>query len=269
MKYVFHIGERCNSLDVLKNANLLSGMNIFSGLYISFSSVVSILKHNFHNFENNIVKFCIATLSDVKTIEFIRSDTLDQNTKDIIVKELQKGKFKFFFKENYYKHAPYCIQLDYTDICNVSLEDLYFCKNKYCLMPNSDYSNLDTFTRRKNRFVACLNECPKETLLVYMDKLTHTDQLSSFINNIKEMYDFEYPLFYIIPFYNDDNTEENDKIIKHKNITFCCVLFKNLEYQKQNNPNDDNATYLYKKEYNKILEILKETYNLTNITKTF
>lgn len=47
INYSFHIGQRCQSLFFLNQNNFLSGLNCFSGIYISFDSVLSIINNNF------------------------------------------------------------------------------------------------------------------------------------------------------------------------------------------------------------------------------
>jgi len=47
-----------------KSNNLLSDMNCFSGMYISFNAVIDIISNNFKNLENNIVKFKICDLGN-------------------------------------------------------------------------------------------------------------------------------------------------------------------------------------------------------------
>ena len=75
INYSFHIGGRCQSLAFLTNNKLLSGYNCFSGIYTSFKSAINVIKNNFEDFENHIVKFKISELkNNNSSIKFIRCD---------------------------------------------------------------------------------------------------------------------------------------------------------------------------------------------------
>ena len=104
INFVYHIGERCNLLAHLVNSNLLSGMNCFSGLYISFNSVIDIIKNDYNNFENNIVKFKILQLKNIEdnSIVFIRCIDYDQEELNKIKNLILNCDWNFFYKENYY-----------------------------------------------------------------------------------------------------------------------------------------------------------------------
>ena len=271
IKYCFHIGERCNSLAHFKNNNLLYSFNCFSGLYISFNSVIQIIKNNFNNFENNIAKFKIAELKDTLDVQFIRCD-INIDELNEIKNLLINNNFDFFYKENFYKNHNYCINLTYTDKSNFLKNDMYFYNNNYCIMPNSDYNDdecLNTYYRRKNRFQECLNnQNPELILLIYMDKLVIDTDINLKITDVVNQYQLKYKLFYIIPIYSiNEKNLENEKIINIDNITFYTIYFSSLEFQKNNNPNDDNALGLYPEEYNKITLTIKECYNFDNLVK--
>ena len=270
INYVFHIGGRCQSLAFLQDNNLLTGYNCFSGTYLSFKTAIDIIKNNFNDFENNIVKFNISELkNDNDNIKFIRchdySDEKIVNIKNI----LKENDFNFFFKKNYYYYADYCINLKYTDIENLTINDLFYWKNNYLVLPNTDYSSdvqIDTFNRRKERFKNCLeNNNSEKILLVFMDTLTIDSDVDKKINNVIDIYTIQYNLFYIIPIYNDNEKNmNNEKITKINNITFYTIYFESLEFQKINNPNDDNPLSNVEN-YNNIKNKLFECYNLNLI----
>jgi hypothetical protein len=274
INYVFHIGNRCQSLEFLRKNNFLSGFNCFSGTCVSFNSVINIIKNDFSDFENYIVKFTINNLKkEDDHIEFIRCYDFTQEKIELIKKLIKENSFYFFFHTNYYSSSNYCINLKYTDIDNFSINDLFFWKNNYLLLPNTDYSNLEQlsiYNKRKERFQNCLKMNKSETiLLIYMDTLTLDTNINKKYDDINEIYTLPYNLFYIIPIYSEKTKDiNNEKIFKIKNITFYSIYFENLDYQKNNNPNDDNSLFLYKEQYNKINEILLQLYEF-NITKLF
>jgi hypothetical protein len=265
INYVFHIGQRCQSLEFLRINNLLSGYNCFSGLYISFNSIIKIINNDFNDFDNYIVKFTIDKLKNEvdNSIEFIRCyDYSEEKMNDLKLKIID-NKFNFFFSKNFYSNKNYCINLKYTDECNFKENDLYFWKNNYCLMPNSDYSNIDELNRinrRKERFENILKTNKTDTiLLIYMDQLLLDNDIDIKINDITN-YNLPYNLFYIIPIYSETTKNiNNEKIIKHNNITIYTIYFESIEFQKINNPNDDN-NLSYVEQYKKIKEQLLKSY---------
>lgn len=274
IKYSFHIGERCNSLVHFKDSNLLSSFNCFGGFYVSFNSAIRIIKDNFINFENNIVKFKIAELKNILDVQFIRCHDYNIDELNEIKKLLINNNFYFFYRENTYKNSNYCINLTYTDKSNFLINDMYYYKNNYCAMPNSDYTDdecLNRYYRRKNRFQECLNsENPESILLIYMDKLViDTDinsKITDVVNQYQLKYQLKYKLFYIIPIYSiNEKKLENEKIINIDNITFYTIYFTSLESQIINNPNDDNSLMLHTEEYKKITSTIKECYNFDNL----
>ena len=59
MKYIFHIGERCNSYYGLNKYNILSGVNPLNGIYISFENSIKHINTQFNDFINDPIKFNI------------------------------------------------------------------------------------------------------------------------------------------------------------------------------------------------------------------
>lgn len=272
INYVFHIGERCNSLEYFKSNNLLSGMNCFSGTYTSFNSVIDIISNNFNNIENNIVRFKICDLGnkDNEGIVFARCYDYTDEQKEHITKLIKNSKWDFFFKENYYTNANFCVNLQYTDEENLKENDLYFYKNKFCIFPNADYvdADLERLERRTNRFKKCLTDMASSSiLLIYMDKLTLDTDIDVKMNEVIEIYKLPYNLFYIIPIYSHINNLSNEKIITVNNITFSVIYFPSLDIQKRDHPNDDNCL-CYNTEYSKIKDTLLQSYDL-KIVKLF
>lgn len=272
INYVFHIGERCNSLHYLSQNNLLSGMNCFSGSYISFASAIDIISNNFNNLKNNIVQFkiCDLTKTDDGGIVFVRCYDYTDEKKEHITKLIKNIKWDFFFKENYYAKANYCVNLQYTDEENFKENDIYFFKNKFCIFPNSDYvdADLERLERRTNRFQKCLTDMVSSSiLLIYMDKLILDTDIDKKINEVTEIYKLPYNLFYIIPIYSHTNNLDNEKITKVNNITFFTIYFPSLDFQKTHHPNDDNWIG-FTTEYDKIIDNLLKSYDL-KIVKLF
>jgi hypothetical protein len=272
INYSFHIGQRCQSLAFLQSNNFLTGYNLFAGSYISFKSTINIIKNNFKDFENHIVKFNISELkNEDDNIKFVRCHDYSHE-KILEYKTLLKSNdFNFFFKKNYYYNANYCINLKYTDIENFIINDLFYWKNNYLVLPNSDYSSdeqIDTFNRIKERFKNCLeNNNPEKILLIFMDTLIIDSDIEKKINDVIDTYTLQYNLFYIIPIYNENENEKNmnnEKITKINNITFYTIYFPSLEIQKINNPNDDNPLS-FVENYNNIKNKLSECYNLNLI----
>lgn len=273
IKYAFHIGERCQFLAFLKTNKLVSGDTCFSGICISFHSALEILHDRFENFGNNIVKYVIADLhaGNKNTIQFIDcDDSFTDEKKEVIEKKLMQGKQDFFYKENFYKASNYCLHLKYTDDENIGLDDSYFVKTKrYCFMPNADYSLpslKEAIIRRKNRLLQCLDENPKQTLLLYMDKLINISELNDKMNEVVITFALPQNLFYFIPFYTIDNTRVVSFTKKVNNIVFCCVQFPSLEYQKKRNPNDDNCLANYNESFEKMKSFLLQSYRMANIS---
>lgn len=263
--YVFHLGERCNSFGYFKNEKLLSGLNMFNGLYISFDSILKLLNSNI-DLEKNVIKFKISDLKNENSIQFINCEMYTEDEKKKITNLVQKNKFWFFAKENYYKNTDYCINIKYTDLENFEYDDSYYMKNCYCLMPNSDYSStnfLETYKRRRDRFVECIEKNKENVVFVYMDKLTDVNFVESKMNEVINKYKLAWNLFYIIPVCNDDNKPIESYTKVYSNITFCVVQFKNLEYQLKHNPNDDNKRDLYNEEYTKIKNLFNRSYDLS------
>ena len=269
IKYSFHLGERCQFLHLLMENNLISGFNLFSGTYISFSSVIDIIKNDFKNFENNIVKFKISKLKNENddSIEFIRCNDYLKEKLDNIKKTIINNDFNFFFSKNYYSNSNYCINLQYTDEENFKVNDTYFYKNNYYLMPNSDYSDenwLNTVNRRKNRFSECIKNNKSESiLLIYMSKLVIDTDINNQVNEIIEKYTLPYNLFYVMTIYSvtEEKNPNNERIIKINNITIYTVYFPSIEFQKNNNPNYDNHLS-FTDSYNKIKDALVSSYDL-------
>jgi hypothetical protein len=256
INYSFHIGERCQSSHFLSTNNLISCCNPFSGIYISFDKAIEIMNNNFKDFLNNITYFII---SQKKLINIINQNKNFEN----IDKLIENNKFDFFHKKNYYSDADYCLSLNYTDLKNFEIDDLYYWKS-YCVMPNANYNTenqIETYTRRKDRFLNILQNKNKENiLLIYQNKLIKYCDVFDYINTIIIMYNLEYNLFFIIPIDTDDLNFE-DKIQYHNNITFYLIKFPNLESQILNNPNDDNPLS-NSEEYNKIKQKINELYDM-------
>jgi hypothetical protein len=259
INYSFHIGERCQFLALLKNNNLISGLNPFSGTYISINNSFKLIKSKFEDFENNLLQFKISTkeyniINKTKNI-----DKLDEMIKN--------NKFYFFDKENFYKDKDYCINLNYTSESNFLIDDMYYW-NDYFVLPNVNYNldtQKDTYYRRKNRFMNCLEtNNPDEILLIYMNKLIPSSiDVYNFIEHIKSTYDLSYNLFLIIPT-SDKITEE---IVIYNNIYFYIINFPSLEIQLNNNPGDDLSLHIYCHQYNTIKSKLFEYFdiNLMNL----
>lgn len=272
INYVFHIGERCNSLEYFRINDLLSDMNCFSGAYVSFNSVINIISNNFNNLENNIVKFKICDLgnTDNAGIVFSRCDDYTDEKKENIKKLIKNSKWDFFFQENYYTKANFSINLQYTDEENFKENDLYFYKNNFCIFPNADYADIDIdrLERRTRRFKKHLTYLISSSiLLIYMDKLTLDTDIDIKINEVTEIYKLPYNLFYIIPIYSHTNNLSNEKIIKVNNITFSIIYFPSFDVQKRDHPNDDNWIG-YNTEFSKIKDTLLQSYDL-KIVKLF
>jgi hypothetical protein len=267
MKYVFHIGERCQHLKFLENVNLLSGFNLFSGLYISFEAVLRLLKNNCADLDKNNVTFIISRKA-TDGVNFINCDNFSGPEIKDIEQLILANKFNFFGAENCYKDYNYSINLKYTDINNFLENDLYYWGGNYCVMPNADYSNIDQIDRcikRKNRFIDCLRTNESETLLVYINKSILDKDCLNKMNYISELYDLPYKLFYVIPVYCDNDERcVNEDTVSIKNITFYTVYFPDNNFQKKNNPNDDN-NLSYHEQYEKIHKALLNSYEL-NIT---
>lgn len=275
MNYVFHIGRRCQTLDFLKWNNFLSGFNPFSGISNSFSVAVELIKNGFEDYENYVVKFQISKINNDNddSIEFIRCYNYSDEKLKIIKSLIKQNKFNGFFKQNYYFYRNFCINLKYTDIDNFLFEEMFFWKNNYLIYPNTDYSSeeqLDTYNRRKERFQNCLKNNKSESiLLIYMENLVLDSDYENTINNAVNIYTLPYNLFYIVPIYSKTNSKNmsHEKILKINNITFYVIYFESLDYQKINNPGDDN--YLgFTNEYNKIKEALLKSYTF-DIVKLF
>lgn len=263
---IFHLGHRCQSLDFLRSNNLLTGFNPFSGTAQSFTSAINVMLNDFNDFDNYIVKFCIDKLNDDNDgIQFIRCYDYTQEQMTHIKSIIKQCEFLFFYNKNYYHNKNYCINLKYTDIDNFKINDLFFWKNNYLLLPNSDYGSeeqLSIYNRRKERFLDCLNDNNKQTLLVYMDTLQFEDNIKSKIDEIISIYKLRHKLYYIIPFTSLSNSKWEEQNFNINNITFYTIKFESLEFQKINNPNDDNALLLFTSQYNKIKENLKNIYKL-------
>ena len=252
MKYIFHIGERCNSYYGLNKYNILSGVNPLNGIYISFENSIKHINTQFNDFINDIVEFTIS-----KKDNFYYINNIPYN-KDKIEELIIKNKFYFFNSENYYKDKNYCINIKYTDINNFLIDDIYFWKNNYMILPNTTFQSkidIDRFNRRKNRFLNTINNNANDTLLIYMDKLMSINTSLNTINHIKNIYNLDFNLLYIIPTYSEITSD----IIKYNNITFLYITFPDINFQYKNNPNDDNSHVIYNKQfeliYNKIIEI--------------
>lgn len=268
MKYVFHIGERCQHLKFLENKNLLSGFNLFSGLYISFESSLQLLKNNCVGLDKNNVKFIISK-KETEGIKFISCDTFSESEIKNIEQLISANKFMYFGAENFYKNNNYSINLKFTDIDNFLKNDLYDWSGTYCVMPNTDYSDkdqIDKYIRRRNRFVDCLHANESETLLVYINKSISDKDCLNKMNYVSELYDLPYKLFYVIPVYCDNDGERcvNEETVFIKNITFYTVYFPDNYFQKINNPTDDN-NLSYHEQYEKIHNALLNSYDF-NIT---
>lgn len=217
--------------------------------------------------ENYIVKIVISKLQNENddSIEFIRCFDYTEEKIKSMKEVIKKINYDFFFKRNYYYEYDYCINLKYTDLNNFKIDDMYFWKNNYCTMPNSNYGNeeqIATFNRRRDRLKNCLESKNSENiLLIYMDQLILDTSINEKIEDIIKKYNLPYSLFYIIPIYSEISEDENnEKLTKINNITFYTVYFKSLEFQKINNPNDD-CNLFYVDQYNKIKENLSKSYN--------
>jgi hypothetical protein len=272
IKYAFHIGERCQFLAFLKSKKLVSSDTCFSGIYVSFDSAIEIINDRFINFAHNIVKYRIEDLhaGNKNCIQFIDCDPeYDLEKKQSIEKKLLQGKQDFFFKENYYKSSNYCMHLKYTDEANIGLNDGYFVKSqRYCFMPNSDYSlssMKEAVVRRSDRFLQCLDEHVSSVLLLYMDKLINTANLNERMTEVENKYTLPQQLFFFIPFYTTDNSRVVSFTKKVNNIVFCCVQFQSLEYQKNHNPNDDNCLGNYNASFETMKTFLLQSYEMSNI----
>lgn len=271
INYCFHLGERCNSLFVLKENNILSGHNLFSGTYISFESANEIITNGLDTFFTNNVTFIISKLkTNEKKIDFFNCDDIDKN---IIEKYITNNDFLFFNSENYYKDSFYSINLKYTDISNLLINDLYNYKNRYFVMPNNNFNDetfINNTIRRSKRF----DDCLKSTgvgLLIYMDKLTDINIVSNVINNVTTIYKQPQYLFYIIPIYKNQEYNVNNiysNITRINNIIFFEIEFPSLSYQLIHNPNDDNIVS-YTVQYSKIIETIKNIFNFDNINKYY
>lgn len=255
INYAFHIGERCQSYGFFSSNKLISCANPFSGIYVSFDMAINIINNNFIDYIDNIAYFII---SKKKLINIVNKNKDFDN----IDKFIENNKFNFFHKENYYKNNDYCISLNYTDLNNFNIDDMYYW-NSYCVMPNVNYNTnqqIEIYTKRKKRFLNILHNVNEENiLLIYQNKLIKYCDLLNFIDNIIKKYNLKYNLFFIIPVSNNDVNFEDD-VYYHDNIIFYIIKFPDIEYQIKNNSNDDNALS-YTTQYNKIKQKINELYN--------
>ncbi len=259
INYIFHIGERCNMYYSLLEHKLISGVTPLNGIYNSFDVAIDLINNKFSDFTDDIVEFCIADKTYFNYVKNIPKD------KDRIEELIKKNKMFFFYKENYYSKNNYCINLKYTNILNLLINDIYNWRDSYLALPNTTFitkEGNDTFIRRKDRFINCIERNNAETiLLIYMDKLQSIDVSLDTIHNVKHTYNLNYNLFYVIP---TDDTIINDTII-YNNITFFYVNFPSIETQMVNNPNDDNSRN-YTSSYNKITQKIRDSYNISLIS---
>ena len=271
INYVFHIGGRCQSLAYMKENALLSGYNCFSGAYVSFPAAVNIITNNFKDVTNYIVKFKIADIGTNKkdNIVFARCHDYTGETKDRIAEYINCSKWDFFYQKNFYFNSDYCINMAYTDIDNLSNNDLILYKNNYFVLPNSDYTNnvvdIERLTRRTQRFNDCLSQKDSSSiLLVFMDTLTLDTEIDIKMKNVVEIYQLPYNLCYVIPTYSNDDVSITEKIIRVNNITFSIIQFPSLSVQKRDHPGDDNWIG-YRSEFDKIKETLTQSYDINLI----
>lgn len=265
INYIFHIGERCQHLAFLKENNLLSGYNCMSGLYISFESSLALIKNDCLDLTYNNAIFTISK-KNVDGIKFIKCNNFSESEIKNIESLLIDNPMFFFNAENYYKNSDYSINLKYTDLSNLSITDMYDWENKYCVMPNADYSSdilLETVERRKDRFISCLQENTDNVLLIYINKSILDSSCNDKILYISKIYDLSYNLFYVLPVYCQDENEKklNEETIVIRNITFFIVYFPSIKIQKITNPNDDN-NLSFIDQYDKIKIAILNTYNI-------
>lgn len=266
INYIFHIGERCQHYQFLSNNNLLTAYNMFTGISVSFPSVVKLLKNGCNDLKNNIAKFTISN-KHIEGVTFINCNNYTNEELNYYGKLIIENKFNFFGSKNFYYTQPYCINIKYTDMNNLLEHDIYNWNDEVCIMPNSNYADavfLDKVNRRIDRFIDTINNNLENTLLFYMNKSVLDINCEDKIKYICSIYDLPYKLFYVIPVYSEDNNtnplvEEGIRVIN--NINFCIVYFPSNNFQLINNPNDDNAL-IFTNEYNKIKSMLINSYDI-------
>lgn len=260
INYSFHLGERNQSYYFLSQNKFISGDNPFSGTYVSFDVVIDIINNNFNDCLNNVAYLNISK----KRLTNIVNKTNDFENIDELV---QSNDFEFFHKENFYKNKDYCISLNYTDMDNFKINDMYYWK-RYFVMPNVNYNTekqMNVFAKRKKRFLDVLNNEHKDNiLLIYQNKMISCLDVDSFIENVVKIYNLPFELFYIVPVdaHTNDGVDFDDKIVTVGNIVFYIVGFPNLEYQIANNPSDDNELTSCKEQYEKIKNKINELYDM-------
>ena len=213
-------------------------------------------------------------LNTENNIKFIRCDeSITDEKKEEIIRLVNSNSWNFFYAKNTYFYVDYCINLTYTDIENFKTNDMICYENRFFVLPNTKMdeesdSGTQRVRRRMERFKKVLDtNVPEDILLVFMDLLHESSNVEAKIEKIKNIYTLKQLLFYIIPYYSSSGENITKKTIQHNNIIFFLVPFPSLEYQKINNPGDDNCHLI--PENQDIVNALEELYDISDMEYYF
>jgi len=243
INFIFSIGYRCYSTDLLETYKLRKMSSPFDYLFINFETSLKIINNNFEDFLYDIILFN----KNTKSIElFYKKNTNEINKQFYELLENNIG-----YMAHNYNGSKLLFNQNYLDD-NKLMDNLYNWNTICCFMHHNILDNhiYNSIKKRCERFNNIINKYSETTALFYITKIIHCENIVDYMNNILELkkrYDIK---CFIIIIINCDNIADNNYYNEQDKCLFIIKNVENYETQYSKYETDNNLNY--EKEFNVI-----------------